>query len=45
MLDTATHSIGLQFAIGADIEKSARRIVGASTKGVAVREKLDGVDI
>lgn len=40
-----TYGIALQFSIGANIEKTARSIVGTSTKGVSVGEELDGVDV
>ena len=39
------YRVGLQLAVGANVEQTARGIIGAGTKGVAVGEELDGVDV
>lgn len=40
-----TYAIDIQLAVGTDIKESAGGVVGASDKGVAVREKLNGIDV
>ena len=40
-----TYSVALQFSVGADIEKTARSVVGTSTESVSVGEELNGVDV
>jgi hypothetical protein len=39
------YRVALQFAVGPDVEKPTRRIVGPCAKGIAVREELDGIDV
>lgn len=46
--DTANglaNGVALQLSVGADVEKTARSVVGTSTKSVSVGEELDGVDV
>ena len=40
-----TYSVCLQFPVRPNIEQSARCVVGSGTKGIAVGEELDGIDI
>lgn len=40
-----TYGVALQLSVGADVEKTARSVVGTSTKSVSVGEELDGVDV
>jgi len=43
--DGLANSVALQFSVGADIEKTARSIVGTSTESISVGEELNGVDV
>lgn len=45
MAEQETYGIALQLTVGADIKQPTRRIVGASTKSIAIGEKLDCVDV
>lgn len=40
-----TNLVNVKFAVGTDIEQTAGSVVGASAKGVAIREELNGVDV
>ena len=40
-----TYLVDVQFAIGTNIEQTARGVVRTGTESVAIREELDGVDV
>lgn len=40
-----THLICVELSVSADVEEAAGSIVRSSTKGISVREELNGVDI
>lgn len=40
-----TNAVDVEFTVCPDVEQSAGRVVGAGDEGVAVREKLDGIDV
>lgn len=40
-----THSVALEFAVGADVEQSAGGVIGSSTESIAIGEELDGIDV
>lgn len=40
-----TYLIRHQFAVGTNVKETASSIIGASTKGISIREVLDGVDV
>lgn len=37
--------IGIEFAIGANIEQAARGVVGTSSESISVGKELDGIDV
>ena len=43
--EDTTYGVTLELTVCSDIEEAARCIIGTSTKGIAVREELNGVNV